>query len=91
VIPNHIERDILIEAPVEGVEAREGHSLLVEFTLTPEGDHTRLKVVESGLLAMDWPEEQKTAYARDHARGWEIHLGSLRDHLARQTGVSSSR
>src|SRR5689334_12019557 len=33
----------------EGQEPRHGNPTLVEFTLTPEGDGTRLLVVESGL------------------------------------------
>lgn len=75
----------------EGVEAREGNSMLVEFTLTPEGEHTRLRVVESGLLAVEWPEEQKATYADEHSKGWDVHLARLRGYLARQPGVSSSR
>ncbi len=71
----------------EGVEACEGNSLLVEFVLTPEGEHTRLRVVETGLLSVDWPEEQKATYAGQHRKGWEVHLASLRDNLSKQSGV----
>lgn len=35
-----------------GEELREDNSTLVEFTLTPEGDKTRLRVVESGFAAL---------------------------------------
>jgi uncharacterized protein YndB with AHSA1/START domain len=157
MIPNHIERDILIEAPVEvvwrtvtepdqisswfsdaaevdlraggegtltwseratskpmtvrisvetvepprtfsfrwllpeGVEAREGNSLLVEFTLIPEGEHTRLRVVETGLVGYEMPDEQKATYADEHGKGWEVHLAALRTHLSRQPGVTSAR
>jgi uncharacterized protein YndB with AHSA1/START domain len=75
----------------EGVQAREGNSLLVEFTLTPEGEHTRLRVVESGLRTIEWPEEQKATQAGEHSKGWEIHLASLRDLLSRQPGMPSPR
>jgi uncharacterized protein YndB with AHSA1/START domain len=157
MIPNHIERDILIEAPVdvvwrtvtepdqisswfsdaaevdlraggggtltwgeratiepmtvrisvetvepphtfsfrwlhpEGVEAREGNSLLVEFTLVPEGERTRLRVVETGLVAYGMPDEQKATYADEHGKGWEVHLAALRTYVSRQPGVTSSR
>jgi len=57
-----------------------GNSMLVEFTLVVEGqDRTRLRVVETGLELLDWPAEQKTAYADDHRGGWEHHLGRLQD------------
>src|SRR4030088_3140376 len=36
----------------QGAAAGEGNSLLVEFTLTPEGEGTRLRVVETGLEHM---------------------------------------
>jgi uncharacterized protein YndB with AHSA1/START domain len=75
----------------EGVEAREDNSLLVEFSLTPEGEHTRLRVVETGLAAHQMPDEQKATYADEHGRGWETHLAALRTHVARQRGVPSSR
>jgi uncharacterized protein YndB with AHSA1/START domain len=35
-----------------GQELREDNSTLVEFTLTAEGDKTRLRVVESGFAAL---------------------------------------
>ena len=38
--------------------------MLVEFTLTPEGDgRTRLRVAESGHERRDWPEAEKQRYA----------------------------
>src|SRR4030081_2253697 len=38
----------------DGVEPTAGNSMLVEFTLQPDGDNTRLRVVETGHVAMDW-------------------------------------
>lgn len=67
----------------EGAEPRPGNSALVEFTLTAEGRHTRLRVVESGLAAMGWPQEQTAAYLDDHAKGWEHHFSRMLDHVAR--------
>ena len=40
----------------DGVSPAEGNSVLVEFTLTAEGDGTRLRVVESGIQALEWAE-----------------------------------
>jgi uncharacterized protein YndB with AHSA1/START domain len=75
----------------EGAEAGKGNSMLVEFTLMPEGEHTRLRVVESGLAELDWPEDQKATYAGEHVHGWETHLAELREYMRRQSGVSSLR
>jgi uncharacterized protein YndB with AHSA1/START domain len=75
----------------EGAEPREGNSLLVEFTLRPEGEATRLRVVEHGLAELDWDDEQKTKYADDHIAGWNRHLGDLHEYVARQRPVSAGR
>jgi uncharacterized protein YndB with AHSA1/START domain len=66
----------------DGVEPTAGNSMLVEFTLQPDGGNTRLRVVETGHTVMDWPDEQKATYAADHTHGWEVHFGSLQDHFA---------
>jgi uncharacterized protein YndB with AHSA1/START domain len=63
-----------------GERAREGNSMLVEFTLTEEGGNTRLRVVESGLGRMRWSEGEKATYAEDHGKGWEIHLERFRSY-----------
>jgi uncharacterized protein YndB with AHSA1/START domain len=56
-----------------------GNSILVEFTLTPEGDErTRLRVTESGQELRDWPDTEKQRYADEHQQGW----GDLLDRLA---------
>lgn len=61
-------------------EPRETNSVLVEFTLTPEGQNTRLRVVESGLAQVDWSEARRAGYLDDHAHGWEVHLGRLAEY-----------
>ena len=54
-----------------GEEPTAGNSMLVEFTLTPEGDErTRLRVVESGHELRDWPGAEKQRYADEHSGGW---------------------
>ena len=47
------------------------NSVLVEFTLDARGpERTHLRVVESGLELVTWPDEEKRSYADDHNGGW---------------------
>jgi uncharacterized protein YndB with AHSA1/START domain len=62
----------------DGEEPVAGNSVLVEFTLTPEGaERTRLRVVESGYELRDWPDAEKQRYAEEHEGGWGEYLESL--------------
>jgi uncharacterized protein YndB with AHSA1/START domain len=65
--------------PPAGEEPAAGNSLLVEFTLVGEGEHTRLRVVESGLDPLAWADVDKQRYAEEHNGGW----GEFLDRLAR--------
>jgi uncharacterized protein YndB with AHSA1/START domain len=65
-----------------GVVPSEGNSVLVEFVLIAETGGTRLRVVESGLDALDWSQEQKDDYVADHNRGWAKHIGDLSEYAA---------
>jgi uncharacterized protein YndB with AHSA1/START domain len=68
-----------------GEEPVPGNSMLVEFTLTQEGDErTRLRVVESGHELCDWPDAEKQRYADEHSDGWV-------DFLERLAGVAAGR
>lgn len=71
-----------------GEEPVTGNSMLVEFTLTPEGDErTRLRVSESGHELLAWPEAEKERYADEHRGGWAEYLDRLARILAkRQSG-----
>ncbi len=61
-----------------GEEPVPGNSVLVEFTLTPEGAaRTRLRVVESGHELRDWPDADKQRYADEHREGWGEFLDRL--------------
>jgi uncharacterized protein YndB with AHSA1/START domain len=60
----------------------EGNSTLVEFSLSAEGDGTRLRVVESGFAALAVPEDEKAQRFADNTEGWNIELGHLRDYAA---------
>ncbi|MGW8885792.1 SRPBCC domain-containing protein [Streptomyces sp. NPDC055749] len=61
-----------------GEELREDNSTLVEFTLTPEGDHTRLRVVESGFAALAGSDELRSKAVKDNTGGWPQVLDALR-------------
>ena len=59
-------------------EPTASNSMLVEFTLTPEGEErTRLRVTESGLELHDWSDVEKQRYADEHRGGWATHLERL--------------
>jgi len=63
-----------------GEPATADNSTLVTFTLTADGDtRTRLRVVESGLDDLDWPEADKQKFADDHRHGWQERGDALRD------------
>jgi uncharacterized protein YndB with AHSA1/START domain len=66
-----------------GEEQRRDNSTLVEFTLTEEGDHTRLRVVESGFPELDWPEDKKARYADENTQGWRLELDELREYISK--------
>ncbi len=60
-----------------------GNSMLVEFTLTPDGDErTLLRVTESGHEVRDWPEAERQRYADEHQEGWGEFLDRLAGVLA---------
>ncbi len=61
-----------------GEPATEDNSTLVEFTLTADGDKTRLVVVESGFASLVIPPEREdTAGYGGHAAGWLEVTGNL--------------
>jgi uncharacterized protein YndB with AHSA1/START domain len=67
-----------------GEEPVPGNSMLVEFTLTPEGDErTLLRVVESGHELRAWPAAEQERYAGEHQNGWVEYLDRLATLLAK--------
>lgn len=61
-----------------GAPATEDNSTLVEFTLTAEGDKTRLVVIESGFASLEIPvEREATASYDSHQAGWLEVTGNL--------------
>jgi len=79
VIPGHIARGEFVELDAprklvlswgwEGENAVPAGSSRLEFTLTPEGEGTRLHFVHSGLPS--------TESAESHAHGWDHYLERL--------------
>jgi uncharacterized protein YndB with AHSA1/START domain len=61
-----------------GEELRADNSTLVEFTLTLEGDQTRLRVVESGFAALTGSPEHRRQAVKDNSGGWPLELGALK-------------
>jgi uncharacterized protein YndB with AHSA1/START domain len=66
-------------------EQIEGNSTLVEFTLDPTDQGTRLRVVESGFEELAVTDEQRRARIEDNSEGWEIQLGRVRERAERVT------
>ncbi|WP_328989756.1 SRPBCC domain-containing protein [Kribbella sp. NBC_01245] len=69
-----------------GEELRADNSTLVEFTLSTEGDKTRLTVVESGFAALAGSEELRSRAVKDNTGGWPEELTALKAR-AEQTPV----
>jgi uncharacterized protein YndB with AHSA1/START domain len=66
-----------------GENASAANSTLVTFTLTATGDaRTRLRVVESGLDQLDWPDADKQNFVDQHQHGWQERGDALRDLFA---------
>ena len=63
-------------------EVRADNSTLVTFTLTPEGDQTRLRVVESGFHTLAIPADEALKQAEGNVEGWRIKLDELAAYVA---------
>jgi uncharacterized protein YndB with AHSA1/START domain len=63
-----------------GAEPVDGNSTLVEFTLQPEADGTRLRVVESGFASLDTTDEQRAANHEGNTEGWQVETDELREY-----------
>ena len=62
---------------------RDGNTTLVEFTLSPEGSGTRLRVVESGFGSLDMPEAERASQVEGNIKGWQGAFATLEDYLTR--------
>jgi uncharacterized protein YndB with AHSA1/START domain len=67
----------------------EANATLVEFSLSAEGESTRLTVVESGFSELDVAEPELQQRFDDHVRGWRAELGDLARYLRQQAGTAA--
>ena len=67
---------------VPDVAPAPGNSTLVEFTLTREGQETRVRVVETGFDELSSPDEGRVAKAAISLEGWRGGLEALRTYAA---------
>jgi uncharacterized protein YndB with AHSA1/START domain len=58
----------------------EGTATLVEFTLTPDGGSTRVRLVESGFASTDAVKVDQARHAEANSQGWLHALGSLKQY-----------
>ncbi len=56
-------------------------STLVEFTLTPQGRQTRLRVVETGFSRLPRDESERAEQFKDNTEGWAHELGELQQYV----------
>ena len=55
---------------------------LVEFTFSPEGDGTRLRVVESGFASLATSADEQERLREGNVGGWAHELGDLERYAA---------
>lgn len=65
------------------MNADPGLQTTTAFWLLPEGDATRVVVIESGFLAAGLPAERLAKVVSENTEGWDIELTALREHARR--------
>ncbi|BFV61077.1 SRPBCC family protein [Kitasatospora sp. CMC57] len=68
-----------------GEELSENNSTLVEFTLSAEGEKTRLRVVESGFAALAVSDEVRASTVENLSAGWPQVLDAARKRVEEST------
>ena len=63
-------------------EPTPANSTLTEFTLSAEGEATRVAVVETGFDSLDFDPAERTAALASHTRGWPLELADLAAYAA---------
>jgi uncharacterized protein YndB with AHSA1/START domain len=74
-----------------GADVAEDNATLVEFSLSPEGEATRLTVVESGFGTLAGSDDERRQHLDSHRRGWEQELGELDDYVGQRTRTPADR
>lgn len=75
-VPDALFRFRLAHAP-DRAPAVPGQATVVEFTLSPEGAGTRLRLTETGIRALDLPDDAKARHAEYAALAWTSALEEL--------------
>jgi uncharacterized protein YndB with AHSA1/START domain len=65
-------------AIVSDTPVSEATATLVEFTLSPAGDGTRVQLVESGFSGTDALKVDQARHAEANSQGWRQMLDNLR-------------
>ena len=75
-----------------GLGPLQGYGLAgsLNFELEPDGEGTRLRVIETGFQDLEGPEEDRARHAAENTEGWEFELGQLRDYVAEQVGGTAA-
>jgi uncharacterized protein YndB with AHSA1/START domain len=66
----------------------EGNTTLVEFTISPKGNGTRLRVVESGFRDLALSEAERADFAAGNVQGWNGAFTALQEYLQRLATVT---
>jgi uncharacterized protein YndB with AHSA1/START domain len=66
-----------------GLDPTDANSTRVEFTLSDQGEATRLRVVESGFESLATSEEQRRQNLEGNTEGWAMELGELQQYATR--------
>jgi uncharacterized protein YndB with AHSA1/START domain len=64
---------------------RDDNSTLVEFTLIPEGEKTRLRVVETGFAALAGSPEVRGKALADNTGGWSQVFDAVKARVEQST------
>ena len=65
-----------------GAAVQSGNSTLVEFSLTREGNGTRLRVVESGFRDLNLSDDDRAKYAGENQEGWAHEMAELASYIS---------
>jgi uncharacterized protein YndB with AHSA1/START domain len=66
-----------------GLDPTDDNSTRVEFTLSAEGQGTRLRVVESGFETLATSAEQRRRNLEGNTEGWRMELGELQQYATK--------
>ena len=62
-------------------QPRAENSTLVEFTLTPRGKETHLRVIESGFGRLAMSDDARAEQFKDNTEGWALQLRDLQQYV----------